>query len=314
MVIESTVESETSDFALSGFGASLRRVRCLAFAQIRAIIANALPNAVCDAFQEASTSVGLSDWATVDEAPDDLAGAAGSNDIAIVGRRLGPRDVNAVSFSKKELPGLLLRRPFECSLLDVAVGSGSVEMTKYLLEFRRARPGRETLRQSISTGNLELNKLLRERLPERELRDRVDLMEVAAEFHQEDVLVWLLRDATVFERELLGVFAIERKLADSFVVALGNGFHPWWLRTREVSLKWRASVTMDFVLAPEGFSSDGGWWTSVSGVTSALRGRGSETRLGPTLPDGTLRPHSAVEFKWTTATSRAQLGDAKLVK
>jgi hypothetical protein len=153
-------------------------------------------------------------------------------------------------------------------------------------------------------------RMVRERLPEGELGDRVDLMEVAAEFHQEEVLVWLLRDATVFERELLGVFALERKEADSLVVALENGFHPWWRRTREVSLKWRAGAEMEFVSAPEGFSSEGGWWTSVSGATSALRGLGGEACLGSTSSDG----RSRVEFEWTRAMSQAQLGDAKVVK
>jgi hypothetical protein len=139
-------------------------------------------------------------------------------------------------------------------------------------------------------------------------------MEVAADFHQEEVLAWLLRDATGFERELLGVFALERKLADSLVVALENGFHPGWRRTREVSLKWRASANMDFVPAPEGFSSDGGWWTDVSGVTSALQGLGSEVRLGPTLPDGALSLGAAVEFEWAKGMSKAQFDDAKVVK
>jgi hypothetical protein len=170
------------------------------------------------------------------------------------------------------------------------------------------------LKQSISTGNLELIKLMRERLPKGELRGRVELMEVAAEFHQEEVLAWLLRDATVFERELLGVFTLERKLADSLVVALENGFHPWWSRTREVSLKWRASAEMKFVQTPEGFSSDGGWWTDLSGGTRALRGLGNKVRFGPTLPDGRSRVGSAIEFKWTKAMSLAQLGDAKLLK
>jgi hypothetical protein len=134
-----------------------------------------------------------------DGTPEDLATATVSNDIATVGCLLGPRDVNAVYFNERELPESLVRHPLDCSLLDVAVGSGSMEMTKYLLEFHHARPTRETLKQSVSVGNPELIKLMRERLPEGELRDRVDLMEVAAEFHQEEVLTWLLRDATVFE-------------------------------------------------------------------------------------------------------------------
>jgi hypothetical protein len=179
--------------------------------------------------------------------------------------------VNTVCFSEGELPESLVRRPLKCSLLDVAVGSGSVEMTKYLLEFHGAKATRETLKQSISTGNPGMFRMVRERLPEGELRDRVDLMEVAAEFHQEEMLMWFLRDATVLERELLGVFALERRLADSLVVALDNRFHPWWMRTRDISLKWRASLRLEFVPAPVGFSSDGGWWTSVSGATSALQ-------------------------------------------
>jgi hypothetical protein len=187
-------------------------------------------------------------------------------------------------------------------------------MTKYLLEFHRARPTRETLKQSISTGNLELIKLMRERLPEAELRDRVDLLEVTAEFQQEEVLTWLLRDATVFERELLGVFALEWKLADSLEVASENGFHPWWMRTREGSLKWRASVGMKFVSAPEGFSVEGGWRTSVSGATSALQGLSRRTRGGQTLPNETLGVCSAVEFEWTKAMSQSQMGTASLVK
>jgi hypothetical protein len=153
-----------------------------------------------------------------------------------------------------------------------------------------------------------------ERLPGGELRDRVDLLEVAAEFHQEEVLVWLLRDATVFERELLGVFALERKEADSSVVTLENGFHPWWRRTREVSVKWRASAEMKFASAPEGFSATDGWWTTLSGATSALRGLESESSQGPGLSDGVLRVGSAVEFEWTRAMSEAPLGVAKLVK
>jgi hypothetical protein len=181
---------------------------------------------------------------------NDLAAAAASSDLAAVGRLLGPQDVSTVCFNEGELPASLVRRPLKCSLLDVAVGSGSVEMTKYLFEFHGAKATWETLKQSISTGDLELIKLMRERLPKGEVRDRVELMEVAVEFHQEEVLAWLLRDATVFERELLGVFALERKLAASLKVALENGFHPWWSSTREVSLRWRASSEMEFVSAP----------------------------------------------------------------
>jgi hypothetical protein len=69
----------------------------------------------------------------VEKRLDDLAVVTASNDIATVGRLLGARDVNTLCFNERELPESLVRRQFRCSLLDVAVGSGSVEMTKYLL-------------------------------------------------------------------------------------------------------------------------------------------------------------------------------------
>jgi hypothetical protein len=133
----------------------------------------------------------------VDGALDHLAVASASNDIGTVGRLLGARDVNTIWFASGELPELVVRRPLNCSLLDGAVGSGWVEMTKYLLEFHRAKVTRETLLQAISVGNLELIRMMRERLPGDELRDRIDLMEVATDFHQLEVVAWLFRDATV---------------------------------------------------------------------------------------------------------------------
>jgi hypothetical protein len=121
-----------------------------------------------------------------DETADDLARAAASKDIAAVGRQLGARDVDMIKFDGDRLPSSLVRRPWACSLLEVAVGSSSVEMTKYLLEFHGAKPTREALKMAISSGSLELIRMMRERLPEGELGERVDLMEVAADFHQEE--------------------------------------------------------------------------------------------------------------------------------
>jgi hypothetical protein len=112
-----------------------------------------------------------------DETPDELVVAA-ANDIGAVGRVLGTRDAGIISFSEKELPEALVRRPLECSLRDVAVGAGSVERTKMLLELHSATPTRGTLKQAISTGSIEPVKLVRGRLPETELRDRLDLLEL----------------------------------------------------------------------------------------------------------------------------------------
>jgi hypothetical protein len=240
--------------------------------------------------------------------------AAASNDLAAVGCLLGPRDGNTIRFNEKALQESLVRHPLECSLLDVAVGSGSLEMTKCLVLFHRATPTRDALRQSLPTGSFQLIKMRRERLPEGASRDRVDLLEVAAEFHQEEVLVGLLRDVTVFERELLGVFALERKLADSLVVTSESGVHPWWGRTREVSLKWRASSQLDIVPAPEGLSSEGGCWTDVLGAVSALHALGCEVEPAETLTSGGRRVESTFKGEWTEAISEAQLGKKRAVK
>jgi hypothetical protein len=250
---------------------------------------------------------------SVEGAPDDLAVVAASSDIAAVGRRVGPVDVNTLRFSEKKLPESLVRRPSKCSLLDVAVGSGSVEMTKYLLEFHGAKPTRETLKQSLSTGCFELIKLIRERLPGAEFQDRVELLELAAEFHQTEVLGWLLRDATVFEGELLMVFALERKLADSLVVAIQSGFRPWWFRTRELLLAWRASSRVEFVSAPERFSWVGGWWTAVPRFVSALAALGCRGERGPTMPYGPRREAPEFDGEWTKAMSRLRLGEKTAV-
>jgi hypothetical protein len=258
---------------------------------------------------------GLSDG----ETPSDLAVTAASNDISGVGRLLGPRDVNTVYFNLTTLPESLVRRQSESSLLDVAVGSGSIEMTKCLLEFHGGKVRRETLKMAISTGNLQLIKMAHERLPALELRDRLDLLEVAAELHRDEVLAWLLRDATVFERELLGVFALEWKLADALVAALENGLRPWLSRTRDVALKWRASSQLEFVMAPDGFWSDGGWWTAVSGVVSALRTIRSEILCRWTRPkslgrEGSNQTVVAFSDEWTAELSQTQLGEKAAVK
>jgi hypothetical protein len=221
--------------------------------------------------------------------------------------------------SERELPESLVRRPLECSLLDVAVGSGSMEMTRYLIEFHGATATREALKQSLTTGNQELIKLMRERLPDGELRDRVDLLRVAIEYHQPDVLGWLLRDATVFERELLGVFLFERRLADSLVVGLDGGLLFWWSRTRALSLKWRPSANLELARAPRGFSSEGGWWTTASGAASALPALGPRSMSGIAQPRTVLalwrrRVVSGFPGMWTEEASEALLGGKAEVK
>jgi hypothetical protein len=252
-----------------------------------------------------------------DADPDVLAVAAAWNDVATVGRLLGARDVNAVVFEREDVPGSLLRRPLKHSLLDVAVGSASVDLTKCLLEFHAAKPTRETLKMALAAGNLELIRLVRRQLREAELEHRVDLLEVAAEFHQLEALVWLVRDASIVELELLAVFALEQKLADMLVVAFDNGFRPWWGQTRELAVEWRASARFVFVPAPVGFLTEGGWWRDTLEVDLPLPRIGDGTGGEWTLPASIARQLIINVFlppRVTTISERCFFGCSDLVQ
>jgi hypothetical protein len=185
-----------------------------------------------------------------------LAEAAASNDVIAFGRLLGPRDVNKLRITS--LPKAVMRRPKSCVLLDVSVGAGAVEVSKCLLEFHRAKPTRETLKMAISSGNLELIRLIWARLPD-EQHSRSDLLEVAADFHREEPLRWLFRDSNVFEQERFFMFALEGHLADGLLELLGEGVLLWWWRTRDFGAKCREAGEIAFGEPPEGFWTDGGW-------------------------------------------------------
>jgi hypothetical protein len=216
---------------------------------------------------------------------DELSEAAASNDLVVIGQLLGPRDVNGILCTT--LGESVVRRPESCVLLDVSVGAGAVEVSKCLLEFHGARPTRETLKMAISSGNLELIRMIWARLPG-EQRSRGDLLEVAADFHFEEPLGWLFRDSTVFEQELFFVFALEAHLADGLLAVLCEGVRPWWQRTREAVAKCREAGKIEFGIPPRGFRADSGWWENASGVVREI----------PALPSK----------KWTAATSKSTLG------
>jgi hypothetical protein len=148
-------------------------------------------------------------------------------------------------------------------MLDIAVGAGALEVVKYLLEFHTAKPSRETLKMAISAGHLELIRLILARLPELVRRD--DLMKVACDFHREEVLTWLWRDATTFEGELFVAYALQGHYGDALVSVLREGYRPWWGASRALAAAWRAAK-LEFGPAPNGFSVDGGWWVDASGA------------------------------------------------
>jgi hypothetical protein len=190
--------------------------------------------------------------------------AVAANDVPRLGLALGPDDVNGITVTLLDFPGSLIRRPKECKLLDVAFGVGSVGVAKYLLEFHSAVPTRETLRAALSVGNLELIRLAWQRLPEEQV-SRVDLLEVAADFHREEPLAWLIRDATDLEREVFAEFALERHLADALLVAFESGQRIWSRRCRALVGEWPAVRGIDLYEAPEGLSGGVGWVVYAGG-------------------------------------------------
>jgi hypothetical protein len=216
-----------------------------------------------------------------------LSGAIASNDVGETGRLLMSKDVNTTWIKARHLPAKLLRKPrFRCPVLEIAVGSGAVDVAKSLLEFHGARPTRETLKMALSSGNFELVRICWERLPdEQQQRNRRDLLEVASDFHQLEILAWLFRDADGFERELFIDFAIRRGLADALLAVLVDGFRPWWAVT--AAAKWAPTREIEFGPAPEGFWPDGGWFTNAKGETNGIR---------------------AMDGRWTRNQTESELG------
>jgi hypothetical protein len=75
---------------------------------------------------------------------------------------------------------------------------------------------------------------------------------------------------------------------------------------------------MIFVCPPDGFSSEGGWWTGVLGVVSALRpvcweSTGEVKQPKSVVMEGRGGPVSALRGEWTKAMSQGQLGEKDVV-
>jgi hypothetical protein len=200
----------------------------------------------------------------------ELASTTASGDVFALGRLLGGDVAKDIVIGLDNLPDSLLRRPELCTLLDIAVGAGKVEMSKYLLEFHELKPSRETLKQSLSTGVPELIRLIWQRVDECDREGRVDLLQVSADFHHESVLGWLFRDSSLLERELFGEFALERRLADALVIATRNGLRLWSSLSRALVAKWPPALILEIVDPPEGLSVDCGWRVDVNGRAKVI--------------------------------------------
>jgi hypothetical protein len=103
----------------------------------------------------------------------------------------------------------------------------------------------------------------------------------------------LFRDSNVFDQELFIVFMLEADLADVVLKVVGEGFRPWWQRTREVAALCPEGEKIEFGEPPAGFWADGGWWEDASGGIFPLRAQPTDV--------------------WTHAMTEAKLGTAEEV-
>jgi hypothetical protein len=100
-----------------------------------------------------------------------------------------------------------------------------------------------------------LFRLAWDRLPSERDR-RLDLLEVAVNFHREEPLVWLLRTsvdgepATEMEREAFAALSLERHHADALVLAVANGASPWSWRSRDLAASWLGIASLPCGPAP----------------------------------------------------------------
>jgi hypothetical protein len=139
---------------------------------------------------------------------NDLAEPAATNVLKRLGRLLGETNANHLFFGPRTLPASTARHPATCSPSDIATVATAVEMWKCLVMFHGTVPTRATLKIAISVGNSEVVIFVWDLLPQSDRERRADL--IAAEFHQMESLLWLLRDATVYEREAAVTFMLER--------------------------------------------------------------------------------------------------------
>jgi hypothetical protein len=187
-------------------------------AQISAGVKKASPASALSGFGEVWLSVTGQDTkkvgVVVDEREQKLAGAIASDDIAGTGRFWGSSDVNELRIKSSNFPVELLRKTEVCTVLDIAVGSGAISVSRCLVGFHGAKPTRETLKMALSSGKIELIEFVLERVPKGELeRSRLDLLEVASDFHHGTVVAWLFRDADGFEKEQFMEVAIRCRRA-----------------------------------------------------------------------------------------------------
>jgi hypothetical protein len=100
--------------------------------------------------------------------------AAAVDDWSVLSTMLGECDVNEPALPVRILPESLVRRPVECSLLDVVFGSGAVTSARNLLELHGGMPSRETVMMALAIGHPDLVRISWQKLSGIEQERRMD--------------------------------------------------------------------------------------------------------------------------------------------
>jgi hypothetical protein len=259
--------------------------------------ASGLLESIDDAVNEASPSSALAHFQVTWRAarglepawahePSDLAMAAASDDVAAVIRLVGRKDVNTIEVPLMNQPVSMARWSSTCTLLDVAVSAGAVNVAKHLMTCCKAKPDHRTMMMAIASRSRELCTLISRALPSGRQTGRLEFMKVAADYHVDRELRAIWPSATDTERELFACFAIERRLADALILGAPDGHLMWSARGVALAREWPAvanrtcihpSLVSDDNWRERRDRADGGWWVDRDG---------SITPIAPTVSEG----------------------------
>jgi hypothetical protein len=151
-----------------------------------------------------------------------------------------------VKFDVDELPESVFLRLDSCSLLEVAAGSGSVDVFKFLTLFQNAKATRDTFRSALARGDPEMVRLVWDSLPDSAKVARCSFLETAGDFHRVECVTWLFDRASAGVRERFFLFLLRAHLADSLVAILESGYRPWSEGVRGAVSHWHPASGIVF--------------------------------------------------------------------
>jgi hypothetical protein len=121
---------------------------------------------------------------------------------------------------------------------------------KFLLIFHGAKATGETFRAAISSGNLELIRVIWDALSDEDRVARLRFLETACDFHRVEAVAWLFEKASPRTRESFICFSLRRRLADSLLAIFASGYRPWSDQARSLASSWSASRSLEFDSPP----------------------------------------------------------------